>query len=163
MEDYPGWGLIQHVNTKKYLSRRQAITMEYHPYTKTDYDYNSLFSILQDFSTIRHISGQTFHPINDNTIPLEGNFVKLDAGTSAATKFTGRDAKNKLANVHSTKIPAGHWELMIQRINPIATYEESLTVTNGFEKTKEMTADVTFGLEVEASFAGIGTTVSYEF
>ena len=103
---------------------------------------------MQDFSTIRHISGQTFHPYSNKTIPLEGGRVMLDSGTNEATKFTGRDAKNKLANVHSTKIPAGHWELMIQRINPIATYEESLTVKNGFQKTKEMTADVTFGLEV---------------
>ena len=131
-----------------YLKKTFSIYIDYHPVTITGYDYNNLFSIVQDFSTIRHISGQTFHPENNKTIPLEGSRVVLDSGTNEATKFTGRDTNNKLANVHSTKIPAGHWKLMMQRINPIATYEEELEVKNGFQKTKEMRADETLGLEV---------------
>ena len=149
------------MNSKRYLWKGEDWFGYYHPNTRAYYDYHSLFSMMQDTRTIRHISGQNFHPMEDVLIPKEGALLELAKDTGDATKFAGRDASNLLANVHSTRVPGGHWELLLQRITPKISYEESVTVKTGFEQSKEIKMDVELGGEIGASFAGISAKINY--
>lgn len=159
--DYPGWGLLQHLETKQYLWKGEDWFGDFHPYTRKFYDYQSLFSMMQDTRTIRHISGLNFHPMEDILIPKEGALLSLAKGTGSATKFAGRDSSNLLADVHSTRVPGGHWEILLQRITPKISYEETLTVKTGFEQSREIKLDVELGGEIGASFAGMSAKINY--
>ena len=115
MKDYPGYGLIQHMQTKKYLKRYDLKNRakQQAPEFLSGYDYESLFSVAQDSRTFGHIKGLNFHPIGDAERPKDPCWLLMAPGVNSATKFAGRDSKMDLANVHQATIKSGHWKLLL--------------------------------------------------
>ena len=167
-KDFPSWGLLKHVDTKKYLtmnkypSRRSYVSrLQLTP----DFNYNSLFTFRQNRRLIGFIvyAGAKFQPWAHNIEPEEGNPVVIGTAVdNPAARFAARDSSDQLANVHATEIVGGYWNQVIRVLTPKSTYTESYVQKEGFEETQEMKNDQTLTSEVGFSFFGISSKVSYK-